>query len=604
MSTYNRLSYLGTSGNLTVGNGKASGDPIFTGSKTVPYNVLSGELVVFDARANEFLTDSDIASARHISIALGIGSPIGSPAKELRYLGGENFDLCNFEMDAAAAAPVCAQPQILYAFFDGTTCQKAATVIFTLDDHIVRDRYGFNERVPYIFTANPPCTDCNTCSPTDNGNAVRDAFVDAINGKSQDNPFILSRFQLRKLENQYQPFRALKAYNGDASLKTFCLSLEDGTCSECAFVSGITGIIIDGVTTNFTYTTVDPGGEAYLQTLPGQIARVIEEINTALGDNGQAYQTKGIGTCCPFSITLSVDTSEITTVSLITEAGTVTPCEEVNPFASTSYSHGFIVIVDPVTVECLCDLPPDDVPNYYGRTLKGEFVGDGWDCNQTEIVEKQAQVLPEGFGYFWQDLERYQHNGGNGKDFRNSDRYRGKTYIRQDKHSRSIASPVTIDCDKSYCMYSLVVTSRKINRPGFGSALAHYNANGDWVLVPENDDDTKTSWELYLNAMYERGVCNAPNVTCTAEVPDAVSVTVTPSTGAITTDGGTLQLAKSVFPSGASQAGTWTSGTPGVATVSVGGLVTAVTNGTVTITFTSTDGGFTDTSVITVTNQV
>ena len=40
--------------------------------------------------------------------------------------------------------------------------------------------------------------------------------------------------------------------------------------------------------------------------------------------------------------------------------------------------------------------------------------------------------------------------------------------------------------------------------------------------------------------------------------------------------------------------------TPLVATVSVGGLVTAVATGSATITFTSTDGGFTATCVITV----
>ena len=51
---------------------------------------------------------------------------------------------------------------------------------------------------------------------------------------------------------------------------------------------------------------------------------------------------------------------------------------------------------------------------------------------------------------------------------------------------------------------------------------------------------------------------------------------------------------------GAVQTGIWTTSNALVATVSVGGLVTAVATGSATITFTSTDGGFTATCVITV----
>lgn len=62
----------------------------------------------------------------------------------------------------------------------------------------------------------------------------------------------------------------------------------------------------------------------------------------------------------------------------------------------------------------------------------------------------------------------------------------------------------------------------------------------------------------------------------------------------------TLQLTKVVLPTGASQAGAWSTSAPLIATVSVGGLVTALSVGSATITFTSTDGSFTDTCVVTV----
>ena len=75
----------------------------------------------------------------------------------------------------------------------------------------------------------------------------------------------------------------------------------------------------------------------------------------------------------------------------------------------------------------------------------------------------------------------------------------------------------------------------------------------------------------------------------------------------ITTDGGTLQMAVAVLPANATDASvTWSvaAGT-GTATISAGGLLTAVTDGTVTVTATADDaGGITDDLVITLSNQI
>jgi len=62
----------------------------------------------------------------------------------------------------------------------------------------------------------------------------------------------------------------------------------------------------------------------------------------------------------------------------------------------------------------------------------------------------------------------------------------------------------------------------------------------------------------------------------------------------------TRQLTATVLPIGAVQTGTWTSSAPLIASVSSTGLVTSGAIGSTTITFTSTDGGFTATCVITV----
>lgn len=87
----------------------------------------------------------------------------------------------------------------------------------------------------------------------------------------------------------------------------------------------------------------------------------------------------------------------------------------------------------------------------------------------------------------------------------------------------------------------------------------------------------------------------------------ASSVTVSGAGGAttITVDGGTLQMSASVLPSGASQDVDWSvvSGT-GTALISTGGLLTAVSDGTVTATAKAKDGsGVVGTLVVTLSNQ-
>lgn len=87
----------------------------------------------------------------------------------------------------------------------------------------------------------------------------------------------------------------------------------------------------------------------------------------------------------------------------------------------------------------------------------------------------------------------------------------------------------------------------------------------------------------------------------------AVAVTgvdVAPATAALNV-GATQQLTATVAPTDATdKTVAWTSSAPSIATVSTSGLVTAVANGSATITATTTDGSFTDTSAITVTTAV
>lgn len=79
------------------------------------------------------------------------------------------------------------------------------------------------------------------------------------------------------------------------------------------------------------------------------------------------------------------------------------------------------------------------------------------------------------------------------------------------------------------------------------------------------------------------------------------SVTVSPTTKSLVI-GATQQLTPTVLPANAAnKAVTYTSSVPAVASVSVGGLVTALTEGSTVITVNTTDGNKTATSAIAVT---
>lgn len=137
-----------------------------------------------------------------------------------------------------------------------------------------------------------------------------------------------------------------------------------------------------------------------------------------------------------------------------------------------------------------------------------------------------------------------------------------------------------------------------------------YYIHPDGYLILPNfnpvsgDIDSKVALMVIDGSVTIMTVAEAETTVCTYKenvAPSATSVVITGClVGTNLTAGATRQLTATVLPSGAIQTGTWTSDDTDVATVNASGLVTSVAPGTVTITFTSTDGGFTATCVITV----
>jgi uncharacterized protein YjdB len=105
------------------------------------------------------------------------------------------------------------------------------------------------------------------------------------------------------------------------------------------------------------------------------------------------------------------------------------------------------------------------------------------------------------------------------------------------------------------------------------------------------------------------GITGSLVITISSQIIPVTSVTVTGAGGAttISTDNGTLQMSADVQPANATSKNvTWsvTSGT-GNASINATGMLSAISNGTVTVTASSTDGsGVTGTRVITISGQV
>ncbi len=130
-----------------------------------------------------------------------------------------------------------------------------------------------------------------------------------------------------------------------------------------------------------------------------------------------------------------------------------------------------------------------------------------------------------------------------------------------------------------------------------------------YIILPDfnpvsGDIDRKVALMIVDGSVSIMTVAAAEAAVCTYRDNDAVSATSASISGCLPLTNlvvlATRQLTATVLPSGAIQTGTWSTSNALVATVSVAGLVTGVAAGTATITFTSTDGGFTATCVVTV----
>lgn len=524
MASFNRQSILATFGNLPVA---AAGRTLFPSNSDSP-NVAAGELFVESNGVTIGL--ADIPTATNIKIGVGIG-PVNGAATDVRYVASEDINLCDSTIKARVTPPVCGTPQVMDVYLNGCIeCKESYAISINLDDSWVRSNFQTNERVPYVFQVSADCCDgCDGCPSSPNLQDLACKFVDKINGKVNIDPSMITRFTWANLKDNYQPFGASRLFLTKNDLtanttRTFCLDPTSTACENCGDLTGITGISIDGVVTTFQGTTMANNPNVSKHS---HVKSIVKQIHAAVDlVGGSAFLRHGLGKCCSYTIEVN---SCANTILLVTNAGTLAPCAETNPFttftrdsvcigcgvtaATIAPTVAFRVYVDPVEVPCDCTYPPNlPAPNYYGRTVDIQAVGDSWECEQFFTNESTAQVLPEGFGYFWQDMAHYgQHRGGKGRDFRYNNLHRGKIGL-PDEYSRALNAAKSVFCDTQYCVYNMNVTVEK--KRHWSNATHNINTDLDYMLIPTADTVTKLSWEPILAALQARGICQPGSVVC------------------------------------------------------------------------------------------
>lgn len=532
-NSFNRIDYLTSHGNYAImASGKSLVNPKGKGTK---YNIRAGELAFINPKTNVTLSLAEIATEKHIALVVGVGKK-GSMASEVRYVGGDGYDMCDFKVRAEVTAPVCPVPQVLDIYFDEIDCGKNYSLLFELDDYRARSQFQMNEYIDYVFPLLPDCKGCDDCEAETA--SVDDAICKAVEeinkGKNLDvyalDQSKKSRFFRDAKYPGYQPFGAARLFGGAGKSKTFCFTpTGDTECSTCMEVTGVYGINIDGERTVFV-NTLKPGTTDV--TLLEQLDAVVAQINEALAaTGGSAYLTQGgPNGCCQWSIEVNSCHDVVKLTVDDTPDNDVDPCNSSNPFADITIPNqckdctnnadgtytptkGIRIFLDQVPVTCE-DLPSKSpIPNYFGRSMKIGQVGDGWDCSNFYVVEKQKQVLPQGFGLYYQNKERYAHKGGPGKDYRNSNEYKGTLRYGIDEWSRDAST--TVDCEEAYCVYNIDNITQV--RANFNNATNHFNQNVGHVLIPEGDTVTQNSFESYLSALRDRGLCVSDgNIACIA----------------------------------------------------------------------------------------
>lgn len=288
--------------------------------------IKDGQIVIYNADTKVSVgVGSTAQSVPNLAIAQGIDTDGDGIADVLRDVAGKKINSCNLNA-ATAEGPSCGQIKIVDV---GIGCVKRGES-YSLTIEVRNEEYErlydqFRGYERFTETVEFDYDDCGGCEQPLDCKEVACALANKFNGKDKNyslkkNISLLKR--VREHQGKDKPFHVYVLHPNDYE---FCFTTESTPCVGCNNISAITGVTIDGVTTNFIGTTNDTAGTT---TGTAQVAKVVSLLNTYLGDKGYALDAStfaGTGKPCCDGVKILINAC--VPVVLLGEGGApIAPC--------------------------------------------------------------------------------------------------------------------------------------------------------------------------------------------------------------------------------------------------------------------------------------
>lgn len=472
-----------------------------------------GQPVAYDLHTGLSIDETMVATTKKIFFGVAVDTTGNGQADAIQGVAGDQLDPCNIESICAAPA-TCGVPGVEDLYFKCIPCDKNFNIVVEVMDQHTDNVYPLGRGDCYVIHGYSGICPCDECSPADACEALACSFERSAAGKTCENdPFkYLQPGAPGCRDSEEMPFTLFALRKGYLDYN-FCICPQATECDKCEHVSGITGILINGVETPFT-NTVDPNNPDL--TLTGQLDLVIEGIYDAVeAIGGNVALTSGGGRCCPYQIKIN----SCVDVQLVGPAGPIAPCDITDPFEGISkvnackscdpadeeamFCCGVRVIAKPVDYECDC-YPPNNGKRNLRRNIR-VFIGEGSDFEVGSVFTRTIQkpVAPHGTGYIYaQKALKAEQNGRGHKGLRyNISRGNPPLPLKQSKF-RQLAN---IDACENYC--GIGIAACMVYKDSSFNGFKNYPVTHTNILIPQSHDVTQASVTGFINAVAALSNC-------------------------------------------------------------------------------------------------
>jgi hypothetical protein len=499
-----------------------AGQPVWVapaGKKSPTLQVLPGQVVIYDPSTNLSLgPGATVETNPGIKIAVGVSKFGRGAADFLLGAAGETIYGCATD-EVNVRAPKCGRPDIKDLLFSCTTAGQPYTVVVTAWDSDIRGQFDYNVPAEYVFTRTVNDSACTDCTSADVSRQLACELVDAMNGTKPAGWDVTKNGKY--IEPTELPFTASRLFN---SSTIYCLSnvASDG-CEQCNLISRLHSIVI-GEDEPIVFTNANLPGNVDVTAI-GQLAGIVEQINTALDGNGTATLLASGAKCCPYSIEINTCLEDVVLNGWDPEEGeggepvALTPCGdatnplvvpadaptcrncEVDEAGDLTYPAGIRIFGKEVEPGSGCYIP-QPVRTYLGRQLE-IYPKGGFENGTYRVVDVQDAENANNLGSQLIHIEYRQNVGGPGRHLDrpfNSMSGRFNLPIKGDR-----ITELQTDPNKQYCHYVIEHTlpSSSTSYHGFKTAAKLRTR----IFIPSADTTTITDVEAILNAYYTSAPC-------------------------------------------------------------------------------------------------